>query len=72
MPDLDVQWGTRPPTVGTVANLRGVKGLDTLIEAAGIVRRTVPDVQFVVAGEGEQRAAWRAKLRQQGSQAGFS
>lgn len=39
--------------VGVVANLRPVKGLDVLIEAA----RHLPDVVFRIAGEGEQRSA---------------
>jgi L-malate glycosyltransferase len=42
-------------TVGAVANLRAVKGLDLLIEAARLLRPTFPDLRFRVAGQGEHR-----------------
>jgi glycosyltransferase involved in cell wall biosynthesis len=38
------------PVVTTVANIRRVKGLDTLLESAAIVRREVPNVRFLLAG----------------------
>jgi glycosyltransferase involved in cell wall biosynthesis len=41
--------------VGAVANLRLVKGLDVLVEAAGRLKDDFPDVCFSVAGEGEDR-----------------
>ncbi len=40
-----------PPVVVTVGNLRRVKGQDVLVEAAGIVLKTHPDVRFLVVGE---------------------
>ena len=40
------------PVVGTVANFRPEKGQRHLIEAAAIVRRSVPDVRFVLVGVG--------------------
>jgi glycosyltransferase involved in cell wall biosynthesis len=56
--DLD-QFANIPPparrngivTVGAIANLRAVKGVDVLIRAAA----RLPSVRFLVAGEGEQR-----------------
>jgi glycosyltransferase involved in cell wall biosynthesis len=36
--------------VATVANIRKIKGLDTLLQAAAIVRREFPCVRFLVAG----------------------
>lgn len=36
--------------VTTIANIRRIKGLDTLIEAAAIVRRQFPSILFVIAG----------------------
>jgi glycosyltransferase involved in cell wall biosynthesis len=42
--------------VGAVANLRAVKGLDVLLEAAALLREAHPRATFAVAGEGEQRA----------------
>jgi glycosyltransferase involved in cell wall biosynthesis len=41
--------------VGAVANLRPVKNIDGLIRAAASLRETLLQVQFEVAGEGEQR-----------------
>jgi glycosyltransferase involved in cell wall biosynthesis len=41
--------------VGAVANLRSVKGLDVLIEAAATLSASHPDIAFRVAGEGEER-----------------
>jgi glycosyltransferase involved in cell wall biosynthesis len=46
----------RPARVGMVANLRPVKGIDLFVQAAASVVLTHPDVEFVVAGEGDQRA----------------
>jgi glycosyltransferase involved in cell wall biosynthesis len=46
-----------PPTrIGTVANLRPVKGIDVLIRAAAQLIRRFPDLEFHIAGEGEERA----------------
>ena len=41
--------------VGAVANLRPVKGLDVLVEAAALLRDEFPEVGFRVAGEGNER-----------------
>ena len=38
------------PVVATVANIRKIKGLDTLLQAAAIVRHEFPRVRFLVAG----------------------
>jgi glycosyltransferase involved in cell wall biosynthesis len=38
-----------------VANLRRVKGLDVLLEAAALLRRDHPGVQVAVAGDGPER-----------------
>jgi len=38
------------PVVATVANMRRVKGIDTLLQTAAIVRREVPNVRFLLAG----------------------
>jgi glycosyltransferase involved in cell wall biosynthesis len=40
------------PVVGTVANFRHEKGHDHLMHAAQLVRRSVPDVRFVLVGQG--------------------
>jgi L-malate glycosyltransferase len=38
------------PVVATVANIRRIKGLDTLLRAAAMVRREIPNVRFLLAG----------------------
>ncbi|MEW5746932.1 MAG: glycosyltransferase [Nitrospirota bacterium] len=43
--------------IGVVANLRPVKGIDVFLRAAAQVARRVDDVRFLIAGEGEERAA---------------
>jgi glycosyltransferase involved in cell wall biosynthesis len=44
-----------PRLVGAVANLRAVKGLELLIDAARRLLPTHPELRFRVAGEGEHR-----------------
>jgi glycosyltransferase involved in cell wall biosynthesis len=57
---LSLQLPPRQPEsaacVGTVANLRPVKGLDVLARAAGQLHSAHPNLRFRVAGEGDQRA----------------
>jgi glycosyltransferase involved in cell wall biosynthesis len=53
----------RATCVGAVANLRVVKGLDVLINAAGRLRHDFPDVVFRIAGEGDQRAELESLIR---------
>lgn len=42
-------------TIGVVANLRHVKGIDLLIQAARHILDSNPDLHFEIAGEGEMR-----------------
>ncbi len=53
---------THAPIVGNVAALVPTKGQHHLIEAAAIVVREVPDVRFVIVGEGELRAALEKQI----------
>ena len=46
---------TQAPVVGNVGALVAQKNQHTLIEAAALVVRDVPDVRFVILGEGELR-----------------
>ena len=48
-------WGDRP-VVLTVGRLQKRKGHDTMIRALRHIRQAVPDVLYVVAGDGEERA----------------
>lgn len=52
--------------VGIVGNLRPVKGVDVFLRAAALVRRHVPDVRFLIVGEGDERARLEALSRELG------
>lgn len=51
---------------GTVAAFEAEKGLETLIEAAALLRRRVPSVRFVAAGEGRLEGRLRAEISRKG------
>lgn len=46
-----LQISESTPVVITVANIRRIKGLDVMVEAATQVRRRRPDVLFLIAGQ---------------------
>jgi glycosyltransferase involved in cell wall biosynthesis len=52
--------------VGCVANLRPIKGLDDLIQAAARLKEQFPQTVFTVAGEGELKEALRGKVDRSG------
>jgi glycosyltransferase involved in cell wall biosynthesis len=52
--------------VGAVANLRPVKGLDVLLEAAALLIPAHPQVIFQVAGEGSLRSTLEAEAENRG------
>lgn len=54
------------PVVGTVSNLKAHKGLRHLLDAAALVRRTVPGIHFVIVGAGPEEAALRRRVRDLG------
>ena len=54
---------TQSPVVGTVGALVAQKAQHTLIDAAALVVRQVPDVRFVILGEGELRPALEEQIR---------
>jgi glycosyltransferase involved in cell wall biosynthesis len=49
------------PVVGTVANFRHTKGHNYLLRAAELVRRTIPEVRFLLIGQGPLEAEVRAE-----------
>lgn len=51
-------------TIGVVANLRPVKGLDTFIRAAALIAARHENVRFVIAGEGRSRSELEALVRE--------
>jgi glycosyltransferase involved in cell wall biosynthesis len=62
---LRARWGLFPRhrLVLTLARLSYEKGVDVLVEAARLVRRTHPDVRFAVLGEGPDRPALEDRIR---------
>ncbi|HYV64632.1 MAG TPA: glycosyltransferase [Myxococcales bacterium] len=57
---------SRRPAIAVAANLYAVKGHLDLIEAVEIVRRTVPDVLVLCAGEGPMRPVLEQQIRARG------
>jgi glycosyltransferase involved in cell wall biosynthesis len=55
-----------PRRIGAVANLRPVKGVAVLVQAAALLARRWPDVTFHVAGEGNQRVNLERLIERQG------
>jgi glycosyltransferase involved in cell wall biosynthesis len=53
---------TQAPGVGNVAALVPHKGHQHLIEAAALVVRAVPDVRFVIVGDGEMRESLEQQI----------
>jgi glycosyltransferase involved in cell wall biosynthesis len=54
---------TRSPVVGTIGALVPQKAQHTLVEAAALVVRRVPDVRVVILGDGELRGALEEQIR---------
>lgn len=59
-------WGDRP-VILTVGRLQKRKGHDMMIRALNAIRRSVPDVLYVVAGAGEERPALDALVASEGA-----
>ena len=57
------------PTVVVAARLDPMKSLDTLIEAAALVRAEIPTVQFLLAGDGPEAARLHALCEARGLEA---
>jgi glycosyltransferase involved in cell wall biosynthesis/SAM-dependent methyltransferase len=51
------------PILLTVRNLEARMGLDTLLEALGLLVRRIPDVLLLIGGSGSRRAALEAQVR---------
>jgi len=54
------------PIVGSVCRLTDVKGVEYLLEAAVMIRRTHPEVRFMIVGDGSHRAVLEARSRELG------
>lgn len=47
----------KTPLVGLVARLVPIKGVDLFLRAAALLRECIPEVRFVIAGDGPEREA---------------
>jgi glycosyltransferase involved in cell wall biosynthesis len=54
---------THAPIVGNIGALVAQKGQHHLIDAAAIVVRSIPDVRFIILGEGELRPALEEQIK---------
>lgn len=63
---LRVEWGLAPtqPVIVTVARLSYEKGLDTLLDAATLLRQSRPRARVVIIGDGPDRAAIEIRIRE--------
>jgi glycosyltransferase involved in cell wall biosynthesis len=66
VPPVAARASASPHRVGVTANLRPVKGLDVFLAAAAELAAAHPNVEFVVAGEGEQRGPLEAEAAARG------
>src|SRR5262245_41435559 len=55
--------GPHDPVIASVGNIRRVKGMDTLIHAAALVCREVPQARFIIIG-GDDELTYARQLRQ--------
>jgi phosphatidylinositol alpha-1,6-mannosyltransferase len=55
-------WGDRRVAL-TVGRLQKRKGQDQMIRALPVVRQSIPDVLYAIAGDGEERASLEALVR---------
>lgn len=58
-------WGERP-VILTVGRLQKRKGHDRVIEALVEIRKTVPDVLYAIAGDGEERESLERHVEENG------
>jgi glycosyltransferase involved in cell wall biosynthesis len=66
--DVRAELGISPdaPVVATVCQLRAEKALDLLVDAAAEARRDLPDLQVLIAGDGQEEEALRSRIRGHG------
>lgn len=57
---------TQRPRIGTVARLVAVKDLELFVEVAGALRRTHPQVEAIIVGDGPERARVESLMKDWG------
>lgn len=60
------QWGVsdETPLIVTLSRLSYEKGIDTLIDAAALLKKTHPQARIVVVGDGPDEAALRERIQE--------
>jgi phosphatidyl-myo-inositol dimannoside synthase len=58
-------WGDRP-VVLTVGRLQKRKGHDVMLRALGAISRSIPDILYVIVGDGEERSPLRELVERLG------
>lgn len=61
-----LHWEEHTPVVGTVSRLSREKGLDYFVQAAARIVAEIPDVKFLVVGEGVGRVSLQARANELG------
>jgi L-malate glycosyltransferase len=62
-------WLRLPPDgllVGNISGLRKIKGIGTFVQAAALAHARMPELRFVVVGEGEMRPEVEAQIQRLG------
>lgn len=54
------------PIVGAVSVIRSWKGLDYLVKAAPLILREIPDVKFIITGDGTHRKTLEKTIKETG------
>jgi len=60
------ELGLRGPVAGLVANVRGSKGHDVFLDAAGAIAAVAPDARFLIVGDGVGFDEVRSRVRARG------
>ena len=63
-PPCPAEQPVREKRVGVVANLRPVKNIELLVQAAALLKTSHPNARFLIAGEGESRTNIEALIRE--------
>jgi glycosyltransferase involved in cell wall biosynthesis len=61
---LELSLAADTPLIGMVSVLRSWKGHDYLIEAAQRIHHTIPEVRFLIVGDGPRREVLEATIRE--------
>jgi glycosyltransferase involved in cell wall biosynthesis len=62
----ELKLGGQEFLIGTMGRLMPVKGLESFLKAAEIIRRQKPNVKFIIAGDGPLKRDLQAKAREYG------